>query len=73
MNQIDQALAGKLGKTLPVKKVAKKPIQQERSKLTDKQFAKEHPFFTVARLLDPQGRIADAFVKESDKNKINAS
>lgn len=37
--------------------------------LTEEEFRKQHPFFTVA-LLDPQGRSADAFVKEDDRNKI---
>ncbi len=75
MNQIDQALAGKTGKdTASAKKdvASKTDTTKKDQKLTDEQFAKEHPFFTVARLLDPQGRIADAFVKESDRDKINA-
>lgn len=37
--------------------------------LTEEEFRKQHPFFTVA-LLDPQGRSADAFVREDDRNKI---
>lgn len=37
--------------------------------LTAEEFAKEHPFFSVA-LLDPQGRSADAYVKETEKSKI---
>lgn len=37
--------------------------------LTEEQFKQQHPFFSVA-LLDPQGRSADAFVKEDDRNKI---
>ncbi|MCS7052714.1 MAG: protein translocase subunit SecD [Ignavibacterium sp.] len=37
--------------------------------LTEEEFKKQHPFFAVA-LLDPQGRSADAFVKEDDRNKI---
>lgn len=75
MNQIDQALAGKTGKdSASAKKDAasKTDTTKKDQKLTVEQFAKEHPFFAVARLLDPQGRIADAFVKESDKSKINA-
>jgi len=75
MNQIDQALAGKTGKdSASAKKdvVSKTDTTKKDQKLTDEQFAKEHPFFAVARLLDTQGRIADAYVKESDKSKINA-
>ncbi len=37
--------------------------------LSEEEFRKQHPFFTAA-LLDPQGRSADAFVKEDDRNKI---
>ncbi|MEP0861518.1 MAG: protein translocase subunit SecD [Ignavibacterium sp.] len=37
--------------------------------LTEEEFRQQHPFFSVA-LLDPQGRSADAFVKEDDRNKI---
>jgi preprotein translocase subunit SecD len=37
--------------------------------LTEEEFRKQHPFFSVA-LLDPQGRSADAFVREDDRNKI---
>lgn len=37
--------------------------------LTEEEFKQQHPFFSVA-LLDPQGRSADAFVKEDDRNKI---
>ena len=37
--------------------------------LSEEEFKEQHPFFAVA-LLDPQGRDADAYVKEDDKNKI---
>lgn len=37
--------------------------------LTEEEFRQQHPFFSIA-LLDPQGRSADAFVKEDDRNKI---
>jgi len=75
MNQIDQALAGKAGKDSASAKndvASKTDTTKKDQKLTAEQFAKEHPFFAVARLLDSQGRIADAYVKESDKSKINA-
>jgi len=74
MNQIDQALAGKLKDSTATDKTtaAKTDTAKKDQKLTDEQFAKEHPFFTVARLLDPQGRIADAYVKASDRDKISA-
>ncbi|MCX6174439.1 MAG: protein translocase subunit SecD [Ignavibacteriales bacterium] len=75
MNQIDQALAGKTEKdSASAKKdiASKTDTTKKDQKLTAEQFAKEHPFFAIARLLDTQGRIADAYVKESDKSKINA-
>ncbi len=37
--------------------------------LSEEEFKKQHPFFTVA-LLDPQGGSADAYVKADDKNKL---
>ncbi|WP_337871983.1 protein translocase subunit SecD [Ignavibacterium sp.] len=37
--------------------------------LTEEEFRQQHPFFSVA-LLDPQGRSADAFVKDDDRSKI---
>lgn len=41
----------------------------ENQQMTEEEFAKEHPFFAVA-LLDPQGRTADAYVREKDKDKL---
>jgi len=38
--------------------------------LTEEEFRKQHPFFAVA-LLDPQGRFADAYVQEDNRNQIN--
>lgn len=38
--------------------------------LTEEEFRKQHPFFSVA-LLDPQGRFADAYVSEDNRNQIN--
>jgi preprotein translocase subunit SecD len=37
--------------------------------LSEEEFKKQHPFFTIA-LLDPQGGSADAYVKTDDKNKL---
>ena len=73
MNKIDEALAGlnKIDSAASKKAVAAKADTTKKDKkLTEEEFAKEHPFFTLARLIDPQGRIADAFVKESDINRI---
>ncbi len=38
--------------------------------LTEEEFRKQHPFFAVA-LLDPQGRFADAYVQEDNRNQVN--
>jgi len=37
--------------------------------LTEEEFKQQHPFFAIA-LLDPQGKSADAYVKEDEKNKL---
>lgn len=41
-----------------------------KQQLTEEEFRKQHPFFSVA-LLDPQGRFADAYVQEDNRNQIN--
>ncbi|MCX7798383.1 MAG: protein translocase subunit SecD [Melioribacter sp.] len=74
MKRIDEVLAASLkGDTSfsDTTKTAKKDTTKQEN-LTEEQFAKEHPFFAIARLIDPQGRVADAFVKESDRVKLNA-
>ncbi len=40
-----------------------------KKQLTQEEFAKEHPFFSVA-MIDPQGRTADAYVKADERNKL---
>jgi len=72
MNRIDEVLAGSMKDSTTTKKeaVAKKDTTKQKNQ-TEEQFAKEHPFFAIARMIDPQGRIADAYVKESDKGKLN--
>ncbi len=73
MNKIDETLAG-LNKTDSTKSknesAVKKDTTKKDQKLTEEQFAKEHPFFALARLIDPQ-RSADAYVKENDRSKID--
>lgn len=74
MKRIDEVLAASLrGDTisLDTTKTAKADTAKQQN-LTEEQFAKEHPFFAIARLIDPQGRIPDAFVKETDRQKLNA-
>ncbi|KUG25918.1 protein-export membrane protein secd [hydrocarbon metagenome] len=39
--------------------------------MTEEQFAREHPFFSVA-LINPQSPYADAFVRQSDKPKLES-
>ncbi|MFA7419530.1 MAG: protein translocase subunit SecD [Melioribacteraceae bacterium] len=73
MNRIDEILAGKVTDSTAVKKdsaIAKADTAKQKN-LTEEQFAKEHPFFALARLIDPQGRLADAYVKESDKARLS--
>ncbi len=62
MNRIDEVLAGDVKKDSTE---VRDSLSTE--ELSEEQFAKEHPFFAVARLADPQGRIPDTYVKESDK------
>ena len=74
MKRIDEVLAASLkGDSLTgdTTKTVKADTSKQQN-LTEEQFAKEHPFFAIARLIDPQGRIPDAFVKESDRQKLNA-
>lgn len=74
MKRIDEVLAASLkgdSLTADTTKTAKADTSKQQN-LTEEQFAKEHPFFAIARLIDPQGRIPDAFVKESDRQKLNA-
>ncbi|MDP2039373.1 MAG: protein translocase subunit SecD, partial [Ignavibacteria bacterium] len=67
MNRIDEVLAGKVTDSTST---AKTDTAKQKN-LTEEQFAKEHPFFGIARLIDPQGRIADAYVKDLDRAKLS--
>lgn len=64
MNRIDEVLAASDSSLQTVKPDTTK-------NLTEEEFVKQHPFFGIARLVDPQGTIADAFVKESDRDILN--
>lgn len=82
MEKIDNALAGKvetdttladtskLAKTekTDTSKIASDTAQQKQ--LSEEEFKREHPFFAIA-MLDPQGRSADAYVRESQKPILN--
>lgn len=66
MNRIDEVLAGQFTKDSV--EAVKDSLNTE--EMSTEQFAKEHPFFSVARLADPQGRIPDTYVKENDRAKV---
>ncbi len=74
MNQIDAVLAN-VGKVdslgiQDTSSIAK--ADTSKKELTEEEFAKQHPFFGIARLLDPQGQIPDAYVKGSDRARLSA-
>jgi SecD/SecF fusion protein len=66
MQRIDEVLAGKVDSSLVKNDTTKN------KKLTEAEFAKQHPFFSLARLMDQSGRVADAYVQEEDRIKIAA-
>jgi SecD/SecF fusion protein len=82
MQKIDNVLAGKDLDTATVASeeektettpsdtsVAAADTTTPEGELSEEEFRKEHPFFSIA-LLDQQGRSADAYVKAEDKNKL---
>lgn len=83
MQKIDDVLAGKVlddttqvvsedkaTETTPTDtSIAATDTTTPEGELSEEEFKKQHPFFSVA-LLDPQGRSADAYVKTEDKNKL---
>jgi preprotein translocase subunit SecD len=82
MQKIDNVLAGKDLDTATVASeeketettpsdtsVAAADTTTPEGELSEEEFRKEHPFFSIA-LLDQQGRSADAYVKADDKNKL---
>jgi len=82
MQKIDDVLAGKvLDSTKVVSEnketestptdtsVASADTTTPEAELSEEEFRKQHPFFSIA-LLDQQGRSADAYVKAEDKNKL---
>lgn len=71
MNKIDEVLASEnKADSLSGKTEQAAADTSKNKQMSEEQFAKEHPFFALARLIDPQGRIPDAYVKEADKAKI---
>jgi preprotein translocase subunit SecD len=82
MQKIDNVLAGKDLDTATVASeeketettpsdtsIAAADTTTPEGELSEEEFRKEHPFFSIA-LLDQQGRSADAYVKAEDKNKL---
>lgn len=82
MEKIDNALAGKVETdtsktdTTNLAKNEKPDTTNvlsdtgQQKQLSEEEFRKEHPFFAVA-MLDPQGRSADAYVRESQRQILN--
>jgi SecD/SecF fusion protein len=80
MQKIDETLAGKVlddttaTDTSVTKDVAADTIQTAdttNKELTEEEFKKEHPFFSVA-LINPQSSTADAYVREDERNRLMA-
>ncbi|HSW56555.1 MAG TPA: protein translocase subunit SecD [Ignavibacteriaceae bacterium] len=83
MQKIDDVLAGKVlddttqvvsedkaTETTPTDtSIASADTTTPEGELSEEEFRKQHPFFSIA-LLDPQGRSADAYVKVEDKSKL---
>lgn len=67
MTRINEVLAGKVKDSTSIAKTD----TAAKKNPTEEQFAKENPFFAIARLIDPQGRIADAYVKDTDRAKLS--
>ncbi|MBM4170763.1 MAG: protein translocase subunit SecD [Ignavibacteria bacterium] len=72
MNRVDEILAGNINKdSIAAIDSSSQTLRDTTKNISEEQFAKEHPFFSIARMIDPQGRIPDAFVKESDRAMLN--
>ncbi len=76
MQRIDDVLAGKVQDSVKVDSVkeanqttssdstvASNDTTAKDKELSAEEFKQEHPFFSIAHLADPQGRVADAFVQ----------
>jgi len=80
MQNIDKVLAGKIiedttktDSSLVSNKVKEdtSTVQDTSKQLSEEEFKKEHPFFSIA-IINPQGRTADAYVKEDDRNRLTS-
>ena len=71
MNQVNNVLANALnGDTTSTNNETVKDTSN--AELSEEEFAEKNPFFSVARLMDPQGRVADAVVSDKDKARLNS-
>jgi SecD/SecF fusion protein len=81
MQRIDNVLAGKVEDSTKVTADNEKETTQKdssvtsedtaanKTELSEEEFKKEHPFFSIA-LLDPQGRTSEAYVHADERNKL---
>ena len=82
MQKIDDVLAGKIQDSVKVDSVKnetkKTPSDTSMAsndttsdkELSEEEFKEQHPFFSIAHLADPEGRVADAYVLSDEKNKL---
>jgi len=66
MNRIDEILAGNVDSAVAD---SSSTDSTDVANMTAEQFALEHPFFSVA-IINPQSPFADAFVRETDRDKL---
>ncbi len=72
MTRIDEVLAGKTDSTVDNTKKDSTVAANDslnNPQLSPEEFAKEHPFFSVA-LINPQSKTAEAYVSEDQKDKL---
>jgi len=81
MQKIDNVLAGKkledstktdstiASDTSKTKKIAKEDTANKNKQLSPEEFAKQHPFFSIA-MINPQSQSADAYVRAVDRDKL---
>jgi preprotein translocase subunit SecD len=67
MNRIDEILAGNVSDTLSAD--TSSTDSTDVADMTAEEFAREHPFYSIA-IINPQSQFADAFVRESDREKF---
>ena len=68
MNSIDEKLAESLNPETETTTTEDTTATQD---MSEEEFAKEHPFYSIA-LINPQSPVADAFVRETDKPRLES-